>query len=95
MKNPPHYKTTEALTRRLYWGKTYFMGARTLRPVDDFYDYLLNNDMTVAGDNSDFKILTGHEYVDGEEHSAKDIGTGQLYGEWLLDPDNGKMEKLQ
>ena len=42
-KNPPHYKTTEALTRRLYWGKTYFMGARTLRPVDDFYDYLIKS----------------------------------------------------
>ena len=31
-------------------------------------EYLLNNDMTVAGDNSDFKILTGHEYVDGDAY---------------------------
>ena len=40
-------------------------------------------------------FVTCYEYVDGEEHSAKEIGTGQLYGEWLLDPDTGKMEKLQ
>ena len=40
-------------------------------------------------------FVTCYEYVDGEEHSAKDIGTGQLYGEWLLNPDTGKMEKLQ
>lgn len=42
-KNPPHYKTTEALTRRLSFGITYFVGARTLRPVDDFYDYLIKS----------------------------------------------------
>ena len=28
-------------------------------------EYMLNNNMTVTGSNSDFKILTGHDYVDG------------------------------
>ncbi len=28
-------------------------------------EYMLNNNMTVTGDDSDFKVLTGHEYVDG------------------------------
>ena len=40
-KNPPHFKTTEALTRRLMFRQTYFDGARMLRPVDDFYDCLI------------------------------------------------------
>ena len=31
-------------------------------------EYLLNNNMTVTGDESDFKILTGHEYVDGDAY---------------------------
>lgn len=39
--SPPHYKTTEALTNRLSRGITYFSGARTLRPVDDLYNLLI------------------------------------------------------
>ena len=31
-------------------------------------EYMLNNNMTVSGDDSDFKILTGHEYVDGDAY---------------------------
>lgn len=31
-------------------------------------EYMLNNNMTVTGDNSDFKILTGHDYVDGDAY---------------------------
>lgn len=53
------------------------------------------NTTTVISRTGDQVFVTCHEYVDGEEHSAKEIGTGQLYGEWLLDPDTGKMEKLQ
>ena len=53
------------------------------------------NTTTVISRVGDQVFVTCHEYVDGEEHSAKDIGTGQLYGEWLLDPYTGKMEKLQ
>lgn len=53
------------------------------------------NTTTAISRVGDQVFVTCHEYVDGEEHSAKEIGTGQLYGEWLLDPDTGKMEKLQ
>lgn len=38
---PPHHKTTEALTRRLSYGETYFYGARKLTPVDDFYSIVI------------------------------------------------------
>ena len=31
-------------------------------------EYMLNNNMTVAGDDSDFKILTGHDYTDGDAY---------------------------
>ncbi|MCR5488359.1 MAG: hypothetical protein K6F35_12680 [Lachnospiraceae bacterium] len=40
-KNPPHFKTTEALTRRLGAGQSYFDGARLLKPVDDFYNCVI------------------------------------------------------
>jgi len=31
-------------------------------------EYMLNNNMTVTGTESDFKILTGHDYVDGDAY---------------------------
>lgn len=43
MVQPPHYKTTEALTRRLAIGETYFCGARVLKPVDDLYNQLITS----------------------------------------------------
>ena len=53
------------------------------------------NTTTAISRVGDQVFVSCYEYVDGEEHSAKEIGAGQLYGEWLLDPDTGKMEKLQ
>lgn len=38
----------------------------TVAPMVHFTgEYMLNNNMTVTGDDSDFKVLTGHDYVDG------------------------------
>ena len=38
----------------------------TVAPMVHFTgEYMLNNNMTVTGDDSDFKILTGQEYTDG------------------------------
>ena len=31
-------------------------------------EYMLNNNMTITGDDSDFKILTGHDYKDGDAY---------------------------
>lgn len=31
-------------------------------------EYMLNKNMTVTGDDSDFKILTGHDYTDGDAY---------------------------
>lgn len=41
----------------------------TVAPMVHFTgEYMLNNNMTVTGGDSDFKILTGHEYVDGSAY---------------------------
>lgn len=42
LNNPPHYKVTEALTRRLFNGETYYVGAEILKPVDDLYSIMLD-----------------------------------------------------
>ena len=39
--NPPHFKTTEALTNRLSRGIPSFHGARLLTPVDDLYNAII------------------------------------------------------
>lgn len=39
--SPPHFKTTEALTRRLKDKETCFYGARILKPVDNLYNALI------------------------------------------------------
>lgn len=41
MMNPPHFKTTEALTLRLSMGIRSFNGARLLTPVDDLYNQII------------------------------------------------------
>jgi hypothetical protein len=62
LSNPPHFKTTEALTRRLKNKETSFYGARTLKPVDDLYnsfvihlnDYIMTPQTTnITGDTTD------------------------------------------
>ena len=41
----------------------------TIAPMVHFTgEYMLNNNMTVTGDDSDFKVLTGHDYVDGDAY---------------------------
>ena len=38
----------------------------TVSPLVHFTgEYMLNNNMTISGDDSDFRILTGHDYEDG------------------------------
>lgn len=41
----------------------------TVAPMVHFTgEYMLNNNMTVTGDDSDFKVLTGSDYVDGDAY---------------------------
>ena len=41
----------------------------TVAPMVHFTgEYMLNNNMTITGSESDFKVLTGHEYTDGDAY---------------------------
>ena len=41
----------------------------TVAPMVHFTgEYMLNNNMTIAGEDNDFKILTGNDYVDGDAY---------------------------
>lgn len=41
----------------------------TVAPMVHFTgEYMLNNNMTITGSESDFKVLTGHEYSDGDAY---------------------------
>jgi uncharacterized surface protein with fasciclin (FAS1) repeats len=41
----------------------------TVAPMVHFTgEYMLNNNMTIAGSESDFQVLTGHEYSDGDAY---------------------------
>ena len=36
-----------------------------------------------------------HEYVDGEEHDAKELFNGMLLGEYYINIESGQIEKIQ
>lgn len=76
-KNPPHYKTTEALTRRLSFGISYFIGAKTLRPVDDFYDYLIQSLSVFLNkpQKLNYNSLESERLIDTTEQLLGDIRT--------------------
>lgn len=76
-KNPPHFKTTEALTRRLSWGMTYFIGARTLKPVDDFFDCIIKS-LASYIDNPmyvNFSTRDNSRKIDSEEQILGEMKT--------------------
>ena len=62
----------------------------TVAPMVHFTgEYMLNNNMTITGDDSDFKILTGHDYTDGAAY---------IYDRQVIKPDvvcqNGYIHQL-
>jgi len=67
LNNPPHYKTTEALTWRLNIGQPYFSGARNLYPTDDLYTVIIEalKEYIYAPISSNFvdkKIIENHQF---------------------------------
>lgn len=74
-KNPPHFKTTEALTRRLSWNQTVFKGARTLTPVDDFYSCLIKALSTYLDKPQEINFFTTD---DSQIDTAIDSIIGQI-----------------
>lgn len=55
--NPPHYKTTEALTRRLMNKEKSFQGKKLLKPVDDLYDVIISQVKKYLLNPSSFNII--------------------------------------
>lgn len=71
--------------------KTCFEAGDTIHWIVNFSTNTTSSISVIGSD-----VYVGvREYVDDEEHSAKDIGSGMLYGEWLMDPETGAMEKIQ
>lgn len=53
------------------------------------------NTTTCINDMDGLLSVTTYEYVDGEEHSAKEIGGGMKLDEFLVYVDSGKIEEIQ
>lgn len=87
IEQPPHYKTTEALTRRLANGITYFSGARVLRPVDDLYHQLI----TALSNYIENPQLINVKSIGNDENSDKIIlQVKSLITEYLRTEINAK-----
>lgn len=71
--------------------KTCFEDGDTIHWIVNFN----TNTTTSISKSGDSVFVTVYEYVDGEEHSAKSIGTGTVYGEWSMNPDTGEMTKVK
>lgn len=50
---------------------------------------------TVINDFGTYLDVTVHEYVDGEEHDAKELGNGMVLGEYRIHKDNGDIEEIK
>lgn len=76
-KNPPHFKTTEALTRRLKDKETCFYGARILKPVDNLYNALISqlSDFITIPRTINLKSLNDSS---GEESDDVELVIGEL-----------------
>lgn len=71
LQNYPHYKTTEALTKRLAQNETYFVGnSRILKPIDDFCSIVMN-DIDLFLKNP--KVINFHEKDTIKNHKEKVI----------------------
>ena len=65
---------------------------------DDTLHWIVNfgtNTTTSILAQGDMLTVTTHEYVDGEEHSAKEIGGGMTLGEFTVDIGTGEITVLQ
>lgn len=80
--------------------KAYFKDKDEIHIIINFGNNTTNVIRTMASDSetpADGGIICVdiHERVDKEELSAKTLGHGMLYGEYMIDTSTGKVEKLQ
>lgn len=79
--------------------KAYFKDKDEIHFIVNFGNKTTNVIRTLASDKdspADGGIidLTIKEHVDKEELSAKTLGDGMMYGEYMIDTDTGKVEQL-
>ena len=62
-------KNNASFTRFIDKGAILTVNDNSVAPMVHFTgEYMLNNGMTVVGDNNDFSVLTGNEYTDGDAY---------------------------
>lgn len=62
-------KNNSYFNRFVEAGALHTVNDNTVPPMVHFTgEYMLNNGMTIVGDNNDFSVLTGNEYTDGDAY---------------------------
>ena len=70
--------------------KEYFESDKEIHFLLNFY----SNTMSIISNSGNFLDVRICEHVDGEEHSGKTIGRGQLYAEYYVNLETGEIQKL-
>lgn len=70
--------------------KEYFESDKEIHFLLNFY----SNTMSIISNSGNFLDVRICEHVDGEEHSAKTIGSGQLYAEYYVNLETGEIKQL-
>lgn len=71
--------------------KTYFKSDSEIHAIVNFS----LNTTTCISNLGGLLDVTVHEYVDGEEHSAKELFGGAVLAEYMINTDDGSVEKIQ
>lgn len=70
--------------------KEYFESDKEIHFLLNFY----SNTMSVISNSGNILDVRIREHVDGEEHSGKTIGSGQLYAEYYVNLETGEIKQL-
>lgn len=70
--------------------KEYFESDKEIHFLLNFY----SNTMSIISNSGNFLDVRICEHVDGEEHSGKTIGRGQLYAEYYVNLETGEIKQL-
>lgn len=84
------YEPTENYAADYY--KEYFQSDDEIHAVINF---TLGTTSRITVLNPGTLAVTVYEHVDGEEHSAKDLFTGEKLGQFWVDTDTGEIEEIE
>ena len=75
----------------LSYNKLYMTEDTTVHAIVNF----TNKTTTLINDNGEYINVKTHEYIDKEEHDAKQLGSGMLLEEFNIYKDNGDITKVE